>query len=69
MILCYRWLLSNNNDQPVIISFDSPFWLEGGYTLCYDTLTIYNGESTDDGVVAELCGDHVPDDILLYGEK
>ena len=65
-----RWLLSNNNDgHPVAISFDNPFWLEAGYTTCYDTLTIYNGESTSDSVVAELCGDDVPDDILLHGDK
>ena len=65
----WRWLLSNNNDQPVLLSFDNPFWLESGYTTCYDTLTIYNGDSNSDSVVAELCGEHVPGDILLHGNK
>ena len=62
-------MISNDQDEPVKVWFDEPFWLEGGYTTCYDTLTIYKGDSVSSGILVELCGDDVPDDLMINSEK
>ena len=51
-----RWTIANSGPGPLTLSFASPFWLETGYTHCYDTLTITD---TSTGDIVTLCGDEV----------
>ena len=61
-----RWTITNEGSQPVKLSFGDPFWLETGYTHCYDHLTI---QDLATGQRWDLCGDKVPADILLQAER
>ena len=54
--LACRWTIANSGSGPLTLSFASPFWLETGYTHCYDTLTITD---TNTGDTVTLCGDEV----------
>ena len=57
-----RWTIANSGPGPLTLSFASPFWLETGYTHCYDTLTITD---TNTGDTVTLCGDEVLVVLLL----
>ena len=56
-----RWTISNGGSQPIKLSFADPFWLETGYTHCYDHLTIQDSS----GQRWDLCGEDVPEDMEL----
>ena len=51
-----RWVITNGGTGPIEISFSDPFWLETGYTHCYDTLTVTDATS---GESWDLCGEEV----------
>ena len=56
------WVITNGGSEPITLTFSDPFWLETGFTHCYDYLRIKNartGESWD------LCGEDVPGDMSL----
>ena len=58
----HRWTITNGGSEPIKLSFADPFWLETGYTHCYDHLTIKDESS---GERWDLCGDEVPGDLEL----
>ena len=62
----HRWVITNGGSGPLELTFSDPFWLETGYTHCYDTLTIVD-DST--GQSWSLCGEDVPDDIVLETDR
>ena len=56
------WVITNGGSEPISLTFSDPFWLETGFTHCYDFLRVTNkktGESWD------LCGEDVPGDMSL----
>lgn len=60
------WVITNGGSEPISLTFSDPFWLETGFTHCYDYLRITNsrtGESWD------LCGEDVPSDLNLDTDK
>ena len=60
-----RWTIINGGSQQIKLSFADPFWLETGYTHCYDHLTIQDSA----GQVWDLCGDNVPADMELQTDS
>ena len=60
------WVITNGGSEPISLTFSDPFWLETGFTHCYDYLRVTNtrtGESWD------LCGEDVPEDMSLDTDK
>ena len=51
-------MITNGGSGPIEITFSDPFWLETGYTHCYDTLTVTDATS---GQSWDLCGEEVSD--------
>ena len=60
------WVITNGGSEPISLTFSDPFWLETGFTHCYDYLRVTNkktGESWD------LCGEDVPEDMSLDTDR
>eukprot|EP00057_Strongylocentrotus_purpuratus_P007249 XP_011661723.1 PREDICTED: deleted in malignant brain tumors 1 protein [Strongylocentrotus purpuratus] len=62
-----EYLISTTDEQQVVYVTFEFFDLESQSTCNYDSLTVYDGTSTSDPVLATLCGNTIPDSLTSSG--
>ncbi|XP_077993791.1 cubilin-like [Glandiceps talaboti] len=62
-----EYVISFEDNQPLIITFDAVFGIED-HPLCgYDYLAIYSGTDSTGELLVQLCGTETPDSLAIFG--
>ncbi|XP_011674328.1 uncharacterized protein LOC586495 [Strongylocentrotus purpuratus] len=64
-----EYLISTTDEKQVVYVTFEFFDLESQSTCNYDSLTVYDGTSTSDPVLAVLCGNTIPESLMSSGRS